>query len=464
MEAAGHALNRVRCLGSGRLCGGYHALYSWSHSRDQIRKTESLEPGSSNALLFSLSSLGLPSDENKLMEHFIKNIARLSLAVDYDGNGYRRLAVVSLNDAALLNAILTVSSSHLNRWHGRKDSAPKFHLRKALHHLQKRLLKPAQARSEITFMTMLLLLIYELCEGTQRWKYHYEGLLTWVRLRDGCSDVDPFLTGLLGLIATQVILHMPGLFREKAYNLLSVLFPQACSSGSVDVLSGFYIGFPELLVESARLHDEVMRLRAYSTDDDMLGLRAVYGKAKKLQRRIQATQLGPENLPSLGMIGAQQCTSSICESLVPADILDTLEVRQAARASAEVFRHALHIYVYRILHNPTVGGECPMEIQSSVDDVFRLIPDIPDTVGPGSFLGWALVVIGAEIDALERRQHIKRRLQSLATMALNHGVLAISVLEEVWHRRDMAVSGLSNNRLFRWEEVLEDMEIDLALI
>jgi hypothetical protein len=111
----------------------------------------------------------------------------------------------------------------------------------------------------------------------------------------------------------------------------------------------------------------------------------------------------------------------------------------------------------------TTGG-CPQKIRDAIDDVFELLPTIPDTVGPGSFLGWALVVIGAEIDRLDQREYLKRRLESLTLLALNHGVLGLQVLDEIWRRRDSLAAGLTNNRRCRWQEVMDDMRVDIALI
>lgn len=85
----------------------------------------------------------------------------MSLAVDYDGNGYRRFAATALNDQALLNALLAWSESHYCRWQRKEDTQSKTQLRRSFEHLQQRLVDPQLARSEVTLMTMIVLLVYD---------------------------------------------------------------------------------------------------------------------------------------------------------------------------------------------------------------------------------------------------------------------------------------------------------------
>lgn len=89
------------------------------------------------------------------------NVARIAIAVDYDGNGFRRCAVVALNDSALLNALLALSASHLHRLQGQRDTTSKMYLRRSFQQLNRRLHKPNLAESEVTLMTMVVLLSFE---------------------------------------------------------------------------------------------------------------------------------------------------------------------------------------------------------------------------------------------------------------------------------------------------------------
>ncbi|KAI1078993.1 aldehyde dehydrogenase family-domain-containing protein [Whalleya microplaca] len=413
-----------------------------------------------SAIFSAVSSLGLPSKENRLIQHYAKNVARLAIAIDYDGNGYRRLVAVALNDQALLYALLALSASHMNRWQKRPDEQPRLYLRQSLQHLQRRLTKPALARSEVTLMTLLVLLTFELCEGGDGWKHHYNGTLAWIRSRQDCSDVDPFLTSVLSMIATQVLLHNPGATRNRSHQFLDEIADlRSNNPASVDVIFGCSLDLPQLIIEATHLHEE-MREAQRAQDDNLL--RRVYLRAAALQTHIQASRV--DSPPQFSMLGRKGDAPASLAELCPADPFEETELREAARASAEIFRLAVQIYVFRIIHDPMTTGRCPYDIREAIDRAFEYFPLIPDTVGPGAFLGWALVVIGAEIDALDRREHVRRRLQSLVLLALNHGTLGLVVLDEVWRRRDAVVAGTSNNRRCRWQEVMEDMNVDLALI
>lgn len=192
-------------------------------------------------------------------------------------------------------------------------------------------------------------------------------------------------------------------------------------------------------------------------------LEDIYVRAEELQHLIQSTRLSGQSLPDLRLLGKSNMATTI-EDLSPADPFEDVDLREAARASAEIFRHALHVFVYRILHDPMSTGGRPPTIHEAIAECFELLPLIPDTAGPASFLGWALVVIGAELDGIDQREHVKRRLESLTLLALNHGVLALQVLDEVWRRRDAIRMGFSSICRCRWQEVLEDMHVDLAVI
>lgn len=164
------------------------------------------------------------------------------------------------------------------------------------------------------------------------------------------------------------------------------------------------------------------------------------------------------------MLACENGGSSIGLQPYLVDAIEGTEIMEAAVAAAEIFRCALRVYVCRIIHDPMTVGRYTADIGAIIDKTFQLLPLVPDTVGPGSFLGWALVVIGAEIDANDRRQHIRRRLQSLELLALNHGIVGLRILDEVWSRRDALTAGTSNNRRCGWQEVMEDFQVDIALV
>ncbi|KAI5867539.1 fungal-specific transcription factor domain-containing protein [Durotheca rogersii] len=432
-----------RCLAEKRHCAGYHVRLCVLARPKHVYRRPSAPS--------TVSSLGLPPKEDRLLRHFTNNIARVIIAVDYDGNGYRRLAAIALADDALLNALLALSASHLNRSQKRTDNTPRLYLRQALQHLQTRLQKPAQSRSELTITTMWILLLFELWEDGREWKRHYDGILAWIRGRDADGSMDGFLTSAVAASALQVLLHSSGATREQSFRFLDSVAMQ-CQEGTIDVIIGCSLDTHKLIMEAAHLHEK-MRLAKVTREEKLL--QRAYHESVELQSRIRTAHTPLVTRFSLLAYSRSQ------SALSPADRLEEASVHEAARAAADIFRLALQVYVYRIAHEPTT--DCPTEIQDVINSAFERLALVPDTVGPGVFLGWALVVLGSEIDALDRREHIKRRLQSLTLLALNQGLLGLRVLKEVWRRRDARVTGRGIKKC-RWQEVMEDLGIDLALV
>lgn len=131
-----------------------------------------------------------------------------------------------------------------------------------------------------------------------------------------------------------------------------------------------------------------------------------------------------------------------------------------AKAAAEVFRHTLHIYIARITCKTTIAST---ETRESVDAIFELLPMVSNPVGPGSMLGWCLVVVGSETDALEWRDYIRTRCASLELLRLNAGGPSIKVLEEVWRRRDQINSGDTGELSWQWQDAMQALGIRGAL-
>lgn len=167
-----------------------------------------------------------------------------------------------------------MSESHLGRWQRRTENNTRVYVRRSLQLLQKRFEKPALMRSEITLMTILVLLTHEvctrpwltlgkllyhsaqlnhhkLCEGNDIWKQHYAGVIAWVQCRQELGEIDPFLTTLLSMIGSQCVLHMRGHFRQQSYRLLEALSPLWVNHDAVDVVFGCSVDLPQLIVSTA---------------------------------------------------------------------------------------------------------------------------------------------------------------------------------------------------------------------
>lgn len=102
------------------------------------------------------------------------------------------------------------------------------------------------------------------------------------------------------------------------------------------------------------------------------------------------------------------------------------------------------------------------EIQESVDAVISLLPRVPDVVGPGSNLGWAFVVVGAEIDDEEQREYIRSRLRSMYSLAIHNVQSAEVTLEAVWRNREAAHAGFEDMK--SWQDVLTGIQAEQILI
>ncbi|KAI6083314.1 fungal-specific transcription factor domain-containing protein [Hypoxylon rubiginosum] len=443
------------CVASGRICEGYHARLKWP--RSSHRPPARAQP----ALYSTVSSLGLPSNENRLLQHYLRNFSRISVAIDYDGNGWRRILGVGLNESALQNALLAISEAHLTRLQRKSVSQSHKYVQKSLQSLQSRFEDPALLRNEITLMTLLALLVHELCEGTEKWKQHYGGIVAWFRSRDDLTDVDPFLTTYISMIATQVVLSSRGDERRQSYLLLEKLLPSWDSQNAVEVVFGGSVAIPRLIVEAARLGDDLIAARALSDQDQ---IEEIFIRAEELQSRIKNTQILSPSQPRLSLLGSPKASGPNEQALFPIIPSESFGIYEAARCSAEICRYALHVFVHRIIYDPlSTSGQSPL-VQEAVTESLRMLPTIPDTEGPGTFLGWALVVIGAETDNLDQREFIRRRLESLTLLSVNHGILALKVLDVVWSRRDDLSLGKSLNRRVRWQDVMEDLEVDQALV
>jgi len=136
------------------------------------------------------------------------------------------------------------------------------------------------------------------------------------------------------------------------------------------------------------------------------------------------------------------------------------ELNRRATATAEIFRHSMHVYVHRITNDPT--QPLPDDIQTSLDTVFELLQYVPDAFGPGANLGWALVVVGSEIDDEDRREYIRCRWRVLEVLGLGNTSSGAKLLEDVWVARDDART--FGWALPRWQTIMHDSSSEMILL
>jgi hypothetical protein len=169
-------------------------------------------------------------------------------------------------------------------------------------------------------------------------------------------------------------------------------------------------------------------------------------QAEALQAEIRSTEIALDSHPHVGI----SCHSTL-EPFSAAVGIDQEELRKRMVATAEIFRHASHIYVFRIVHGP----EEPLteEMRSSLDTAQHLLTVVPDALGPGANLGWCLVVLGAEMDLLHERDYIRSRWAGLHLLGIYNTKNGQKILEEVWSHRDLVVQGQASPE--RWQDIMQ---------
>lgn len=287
--------------------------------------------------------------------------------------------------------------------------------------------------------------------GGDRWKYHYSGVTSWLRARGTYNDISPFLLSWVSMSATQTALHWGmnsmGSFPDTLFESTS---PPEASGHFVDPLYGCSVELPKLMIEAARFREFTLKAREVDRDAE----HQIHARAAVLQEQILATKMLPETT-------ALSMTTEVGVALTVSDLGNEAETLKTAWYAAEVFRHALHIYVFRIVQPPI--SSTTKDIKGSLHAVFELLPKIPDTLGPGSMLGWALVVIGSEVDELEHREYIRGRCDCLSLLHLNAGVSGQRVLDEVWRRRDLMKTGKGTDMACGWQEVMNELGVGVVL-
>lgn len=106
---------------------------------------------------------------------------------------------------------------------------------------------------------------------------------------------------------------------------------------------------------------------------------------------------------------------------------------------SSLFRHATHIFVYRIIHGPE--NSLSPEMLESLHSALGLLTLVPDAVGLGANLGWCLVVLGTELETAERRHYIISRWTGLHLLGIHSTKNGEKILNEVWNHRDLMKQG-----------------------
>ncbi|KAL3301572.1 Zn(2)-C6 fungal-type DNA-binding domain protein [Colletotrichum asianum] len=185
-----------------------------------------------------------------------------------------------------------------------------------------------------------------------------------------------------------------------------------------------------------------------ASDDAEIPFEEIYRRSETLQKAIQATKMEDNANPIISIL----CDNAR-EKFSATVGLEQEELRRRMIATAEIFRHTSHLYVYRIIH----GVEEPLtsDMQESLQTALQLLTQVPDALGPGANLGWCLVVLGAELDLLDQRDYIRSRWYSMHLLGIYNTKSGEKILEAVWNYRDLVRSGLATPA--RWQDIMKDM-------
>lgn len=228
---------------------------------------------------------------------------------------------------------------------------------------------------------------------------------------------------------------------------------------TIDALFGCSSKLPRLMVCFISVNSQVFKAMltrvqraaaelASAVKNDKLPLEEIQARADVLQEQIRATEVLEDSVVLLGIL-CQPAPHQYSTTLT----MDKLELRRRMVATAEIFRHASHIYVFRTVH----GTAVPLseEVQQSLETALGLLPLVPDALGPGANLGWCLVVLGGELDLEDQRDYIRSRWTGLHLLGMYNTKNGSRVLEEVWSNRDRVGCGLANRQ--SWQDVMQNM-------
>ncbi|KAF0324940.1 C6 transcription factor [Colletotrichum asianum] len=329
-----------------------------------------------------------------------------------------------------------------SRWQQISDKDSRRYLRAAAAALKGRFGNSSDLNSPVTLTIMLLLVSFEVFSGTPRWRGHFDAIPGWIRSRGDHSDLDPFLKTWVCLIETQCALNV-GLPDMQEVESWIDLCPNISDTGpddSIDALFGCSSKLPKLMCAASRLQK--------ASDDAEIPFEEIYRRSETLQKAIQATKMEDNANPIISIL----CDDAR-EKFSATVGLEQEELRRRMIATAEIFRHTSHLYVYRIIH----GVEEPLtsDMQESLQTALQLLTQVPDALGPGANLGWCLVVLGAELDLLDQRDYIRSRWYSMHLLGIYNTKSGEKILEAVWNYRDLVRSGLATPA--RWQDIMKDM-------
>ncbi|KAF2651154.1 hypothetical protein K491DRAFT_637975 [Lophiostoma macrostomum CBS 122681] len=442
------------CLASGMRCHGYRPRFNWpwSTSTRQTRKRKGtrrrvgVKPLTGNALVESGANqprlqpvYGVETENNYLVQHYLCNISRIALAVDYNENGYRSLLKLALAHEEIMDGLLAVSASHYCRWQNKADDLSHSHLRRAAKGLKARFESTRFAEDCTTVALMLLFISYEVFLGSTRWRPHYDAIRAWVQSRSDCSDLDPFLKTWICMVDTQCALNTGNAGLGELESWMGGQGDESHHNNMIDPLFGCSVRLPPLMATASRLYIEARELSLVVTID----------KVNNLKRSIRETKIDLQAQPILNTTCASTSPNSFC--MAPS--MGQHDLPRRVMATAEIFRLATELYTHRIAYAP--GYDASEEVERLIQEALNLMTVVPDVMGPGANLGWCFVVIGSELDLAEHRDYIRSRVASLHQLGMHNSKSSEKILEHVWAHRDLVACGIAQP--LRWQDIVQQI-------
>ncbi|KAF1843689.1 uncharacterized protein K460DRAFT_149581 [Cucurbitaria berberidis CBS 394.84] len=444
------------CRKKRRTCAGYGIRLQRPGPMQGISRHDSpLEARKSKILRF-VCPLGLQPLENRLLQHWVHQITRFCLAIDYTDNGYRRLIPMALEEPALFSSIMAIAAAHESKTMQTVDTLSGKYLRTAMLRLQQILSNPITATKDSTLGTMLCLVTYEIFNGSPRWRSHYAGVSSWLKMRGDCTDLNPFMKGWISMADTQSGLNMGTAIIPEVEDWLSSMDDSGSGQPIIDPILGCSSRMPKLMLEAVGLYRTSQGAGAESADVQA----EIRERGKLLKAKIHAASLDIQATPLLAISGDRRglVLGGLTPTTTSANGQDQSEFMRHMCANTEIFRYALLVYVFRVVNGLNVPLD--METQYAVEEAFRLLPQLPFINGLGSNLGWALVVIASETNAPELREYIRCRWRSLKLLGMNYNEVGELLTEEVWRRRD----DMNYTCDVSWQTVMQELDLGHMLV
>ncbi|XPS74024.1 hypothetical protein M3J09_006153 [Ascochyta lentis] len=144
-------------------------------------------------------------------------------------------------------------------------------------------------------------------------------------------------------------------------------------------------------------------------------------------------------------------------------------------ALADMYRSAALLHLYRVIYRrkPQLKQACHARIQRQADAIVDQMRNLPAGSAPECTTLFPIFMCGAETDREHHQRKIRERLQSImVSRSFKNIENAISVLDELWHRRSLvpacddsicSLGDLLSTEHIDWLDILRERDWKLSL-